>query len=915
MGWLVPPPELESCPRHALERFARAYIADFNSQPDLARCVGCDPGDIRDVTAKLLCKYFADGRRTPRSPRLRLQFTHDCLYHSCSDPACELCRQSQYRRCNRTFARKYLSGDVLKATCNANIKVQVIDEETERPVHDVSLLAGLELQFFVLDGKVAELQGSLESGTDLESYMLLFNHQNLPLLMARQLGAGSDGFVRLPLSSASLALPDLAVTGSSEALLKGQKPPLILAARAVDAAGKIAEHILPVFSEGFVVATPRVRTAAKNDIPHCEDNVCKINAVGNATQTKLKDLARAAADAGIGSFAFPFHSVNKVRELQALMVWAEESLERCDATKKILKLTKGWEEAREHVFKAVESDTRLRLWSSLPSGSLVGLLFPTSGATPLLDSPLALVEEGHEREEAGPVVRAVMLGKGEGEVSLGAVRELLAEAQASWSRRGHPGWSMLPMDSESFSASCSRHISIVLPLSLLEGAVPGIGLPMPGLGMGDALGPGPDPGGAAAGLSMSQRLWQLDSLGTLRSEVLGAPPHDPGAVTFPGMAPPAYFPDPFGAAAAAAAAGSPLAARPGRSGAAGDPFYASGSGSAALDLEAKPFDPGQAAMAATYTGRGSGGPAPPTPEGGWDGGGGPPGPGTGPAHTASGSLSTLHEEGGLSPVNKRARMGPIRPEPRLASIPSNPLLLSKLLSLGQAGQDQLRNLYLPSLSRLLDGMPSGPNFQMIEQPPLGLESLAPPSPPIDYAAMLRDAYRPYDPDPAPLPGPAGPGPPPSPPPSAHKPSSQALEQLLKAAGRFDYASHLLDRDGGGHHPHHAQQHPHHGREEGRLGMPPLALLGDQGLDPEGGARDHPATGPGLGEAQASAEQELLRNLIDITRRSEHDVGRWAPESQGEAVGWGRLLSMETHPEWSRPVQEVHTTMGPVLRPD
>lgn len=92
-------------------------------------------------------------------------------------------------------------------------------------------------------------------------------------------------------------------------------------------------------------------------------------------------------------------------------------------------------------------------------------------------------------------------------------------------------------------------------------------------------------------------------------------------------------------------------------------------------------------------------------------------------------------------------------------------------------------------------------------------------------------------------------------------------------------------------------------------MPPLALLGDQGLDPEGGARDHPATGPGLGEAQASAEQELLRNLIDITRRSEHDAGRWAPESQGEAVGWGRLLSMETHPEWSRPVQEVHTTMG------
>ena len=35
------------------------------------------------------------------------------------------------------------------------------------------------------------------------------------------------------------------------------------------------------------VATPRVRTATKKDIPHQEDDVSKINAVGHATQVSM----------------------------------------------------------------------------------------------------------------------------------------------------------------------------------------------------------------------------------------------------------------------------------------------------------------------------------------------------------------------------------------------------------------------------------------------------------------------------------------------------------------------------------------------------------------------------------------------------------------------------------------------------
>ena len=43
------------------------------------------------------------------------------------------------------------------------------------------------------------------------------------------------------------------------------------------------------------VATPRVRTAAKAEIPHLDDHVSKLHAVGNQTQAKLQALLPSAA--------------------------------------------------------------------------------------------------------------------------------------------------------------------------------------------------------------------------------------------------------------------------------------------------------------------------------------------------------------------------------------------------------------------------------------------------------------------------------------------------------------------------------------------------------------------------------------------------------------------------------------------
>ena len=65
----------------------------------------------------------------------------------------------------------------------------------------------------------------------------------------------------LPLQGGVAYLPDLSVTGSSEAILQGQKPPFRLMARAVSAAdGSRAVHIRPAISEAFVVRPPGGRS-------------------------------------------------------------------------------------------------------------------------------------------------------------------------------------------------------------------------------------------------------------------------------------------------------------------------------------------------------------------------------------------------------------------------------------------------------------------------------------------------------------------------------------------------------------------------------------------------------------------------------------------------------------------------------
>ena len=52
------------------------------------------------------------------------------------DPQCTLCEHNPHRRCTVNFAPKYLVNDVLKAKCEAAIRVDVIDRTTAAPVGD-----------------------------------------------------------------------------------------------------------------------------------------------------------------------------------------------------------------------------------------------------------------------------------------------------------------------------------------------------------------------------------------------------------------------------------------------------------------------------------------------------------------------------------------------------------------------------------------------------------------------------------------------------------------------------------------------------------------------------------------------------------------------------------------------------------
>ena len=54
-----------------------------------------------------------------------------------------------------------------------------------------------------------------------------------------------------------------------------------------------------------------MRTAVKAEIPHIDDHVSKLQAVGIMTQNKLQDITAAAAAVGVFGITVPYNCVTK----------------------------------------------------------------------------------------------------------------------------------------------------------------------------------------------------------------------------------------------------------------------------------------------------------------------------------------------------------------------------------------------------------------------------------------------------------------------------------------------------------------------------------------------------------------------------------------------------------------------------
>ena len=80
--------------------------------------------------AELLCNIFFSAA----SPGLQASQTLSHRSLGCLDPQCVLCEHNPHRRCNVNFAPKYLVNDVLKAKCEAPIRVEIIDRATGVPL-------------------------------------------------------------------------------------------------------------------------------------------------------------------------------------------------------------------------------------------------------------------------------------------------------------------------------------------------------------------------------------------------------------------------------------------------------------------------------------------------------------------------------------------------------------------------------------------------------------------------------------------------------------------------------------------------------------------------------------------------------------------------------------------------------------
>ncbi|KAK9831959.1 hypothetical protein WJX81_003135 [Elliptochloris bilobata] len=458
------PPDLAGVPSHILEEYVRARLAQFAGafagriNPQLS------PHVVQQVATECIASLPAPEYRrlTVEERDLQLVFRHDCLSLGCLDPQCVLCEHNPHRRCNVNFAPKYLVNDLLKAKCDAPIRVEIIDRATGVPLGED--IADLQLEMCVLDGNSYDakcLEAGQERDDDLDACSLLINNKQQPLLVPGSGGVHSAAQkVIVGLSRGVAQLPDLHISDSSEAMLSGRKPPFRLLVRAVATDGR-AVNIRHAVSEGFVVATRRTRTAGKVEIPNVDDHVSKLEHMGKETVKKLQDIRGSAVQCGI-DISVPDNCIVKVGEFRRLALLAEADGHLRQKLQQVLKLSKEkWDDARDHALRAVVADNRMRIWYADKASMELGLLFSCRLGNVDLERPVGLLQK-KSQDGTQTTMEATLMAQ-QTPSQREQVRQLQPGAVASWWQQGHPGWAIYPIDSEQFMASGALDHGVSVP--------------------------------------------------------------------------------------------------------------------------------------------------------------------------------------------------------------------------------------------------------------------------------------------------------------------------------------------------------------------------------------------------------------------------------------------------------------------
>ncbi|KAK9840330.1 hypothetical protein WJX74_007747, partial [Apatococcus lobatus] len=445
------PPELQGVPTQALEEYVRVRLIQFAGafarrvKPNLSQQA------VQQAAAEAIASLPPPelGRVAIENRDLQLVFRHDCLSLGCLDPQCVLCEHNPHRRCNVNFAPKYLVNDVLKAKCDAPIRIEVIDRSTGVPLGED--IPDVHLEMSILDGNAYDnkcLETGQEREDDLDACSLLLNNKIQPLLAPGNGGAHNPGHqVTVGLSRGMALLPDLHVTDSSEAMLSGRKPPFRLLVRAVHADGHRL-NVRHAVSEGFVVATRRTRTAGKVEIPNVEDHVSKLEHMGKETVKKLQDITGAAVQSGL-EISVPDNTINRVGEFRKLALMAEADGHLRQKLQQVLKLSKEkWDDARDHAMRAVVADNRMRIWYVDKQQMELGLLFTCRLGNCDLDRPVGLLQK--KGQDGTQTTMEATLTSQQTPGQREQVRQLQPQAVNGWWQPGHPGWAIYPVDSDSF---------------------------------------------------------------------------------------------------------------------------------------------------------------------------------------------------------------------------------------------------------------------------------------------------------------------------------------------------------------------------------------------------------------------------------------------------------------------------------